>query len=109
MKTKELMSKFADLLEKEGLDNLMMDTFYLNQIIKIIDEDIGDIRLKLSLEESINKIRDNYAERDLEEEAKKEFYCSGCSKFKPINEYSGHRERCIKCFDEEESEEDFFE
>lgn len=108
MKNKDRVTKIQKIFEEEeGVEDLVIDTFLLLQIQKNI-EGIADKKLKIKLEEFLEKVIEEFRERDLEEEAKVEFYCTDCYQFFPKDKESGVKNQCKDCFDTEEKEEDYF-
>lgn len=111
MKNKERTEKLLKILEENNIENLLMDMLLL-QNIQMQVEEIYDKKLKIKLEEFLDNLLKEYSERDLDEEAKVEFYCSSCERFLPIDKKAeGHfTDMCIDCDKEEkeyEDEEDF--
>lgn len=107
MKNKDKAEELQKFLEKNKFEDLVSDSFILGEMGELIDN-IEDRKLKLKLDVFFEELVKEFKERDLEEEAKVEFYCSRCEKILPISkkfndDYLDICEDCLK--KEEEGEE----
>lgn len=105
MKNLDKMRKLVTLLEKEEVLELYSDFWVISQIEGLID-DVDDKKLKLRLEKSLEEIKEEYCLRDLEEEAKVEFYCDDCHKYLPKDKESESKNQCLECCKREEQEDE---
>jgi hypothetical protein len=108
MKNKEKAEKLAKSLEESGLSEMTMDLLLIQAIGKLTEE-ISDKKLQIKLEDFFDNLLKEFGERDLEEEAKVEFYCSECHKFLPLDKKAeGHYVViCIDCDKENKEEEEY--
>ena len=105
MKNEEKAEKMLNILKENNSIDLVSDTFVLQQM-KGLTEDIIDKKLQIRLEDFLENVIKEFAERDLDEESKTEFYCSSCYKFLPIDKKANF-DTCEDCLKEQEEEEDF--
>lgn len=113
MKNQEKIDKMGKILEENNSGEFLIDMFILQRIQADV-EDISDKKLKIKFEKFLEDTIKEFGERDLDEEAKIEFYCSSCQKFLPLDKKAMNRiytPICVDCEKEEnendEEEEDF--
>ena len=108
MKNTEIVTNWVNKNENKDAD-IIMDSLCLGNLYILAENTITDRKLKEKILKCLEGIADEFKERDLEEEAKTEFYCKGCFNYKKIEEQSEDKYKCKKCHAEDELEEEDYD
>ena len=84
-KNADKMNEANKYLEDKELLGIVQDVLALN-IIQGMAEEINDRKLSDKICYFLAQVREEFGNRDYEEEKKKEFFCHSCHEFKPIGE-----------------------